>query len=84
MENVTILGFIAAAFTTFSLLPQTLKVFRTREAKDLSLVTLIMLVIGFALWMVYGIYRSDVVLIYANIVTLSFGLTLITLKLRHG
>lgn len=84
MGNITILGFIAAALTTFSMLPQVLKTIKTRETKDLSLVMFSMATVGFALWIIYGFYRSDIVLIYANIITFSLGLTLIALKLRHG
>jgi MtN3 and saliva related transmembrane protein len=80
VAHVEIIGTIAAGFTTFSLLPQVIKGVRTREMHDVSLGTLLMLVAGLALWLVYGILRDDAILILAN--AAAEGLTLATLWLK--
>ena len=84
MKYITLLGFVAASLTTFSMLPQVLKTIRTKETKDLSLIMFFMATVGFAIWIIYGFYRANIVLISANIITFSLGLTLVVLKLRHG
>lgn len=80
MVAAELIGTVAAAFTTFSLLPQVIKGIRTREMHDVSLGTLLMLVAGLALWLIYGLLRDDVILILAN--AAAEGLTLATLWLK--
>ena len=36
MDTITIIGLIAAIFTTVSLLPQFIKVYKTKSTKDIS------------------------------------------------
>ena len=36
MDAITIIGLIAALFTTVSLLPQLIKVYKTKSTKDIS------------------------------------------------
>lgn len=71
-ENVfwAIIGSSAATLTMFSFIPQIVKIFKTRSAKDVSLVTLIQLSLGVTLWIVYGIHLKDAIIILANGVTL--------------
>jgi MtN3 and saliva related transmembrane protein len=75
----TIVGIIAAALTSFAFVPQVRKMWRNRSAKDVSNVTMIQLMIGCSLWLVYGISRADFVIIGANIIgvaTLVVGVVL--------
>ena len=65
-----LIGVIAAGLTSFAFIPQVLKMYTTRSAKDISLVTLIQLSLGVSLWIVYGIYLKDYIIIVANAVTL--------------
>jgi len=64
-----IIGLTAAILTMFAFLPQIGKALRTRSVKDVSIVTLIQLSLGVSLWIIYGIYRKDVIIILANSVT---------------
>ncbi|MFA5145022.1 MAG: SemiSWEET family transporter [Candidatus Omnitrophota bacterium] len=66
----TIVGSTAAALTMFSFVPQIIKGFTTKSVKDVSPVTLFQLSSGVSLWVIYGIYLKDYVIIIANIVTL--------------
>jgi len=73
-----IIGILAAGLTTFSFVPQVFKVLRTRSVKDVSLFTLLQLATGVALWVVYGAYLRNAVIIVANSVTLLTLIVLIT------
>lgn len=84
MDSVTLLGLVAAALTTFAFLPQTIKTWRTRSTKDISLGMFAVLVIGIVLWLIYGLIRQDVPLIAANTVTLALAAIILVLKLRYG
>jgi len=74
-----IIGLTAACLTMFSFVPQIVKTARTRSSKDVSVVMLLQLSLGVSLWVVYGVYRRDPVIILANIVTLISLITLVFL-----
>lgn len=82
---VTGLGLAAATLTTLSFLPQVLKIWRTRNAKDLSLTTYGMFCVGVVLWLAYGLLVRDLPIIVANVVTLALSGSVLVLALRyHG
>jgi len=83
---IDIIGYIAACFTTFSLLPQILRIRRLREARDVSISMPIMVSIGSVLWSVYGIVIGSAPVIAANGVALLIALVTIffTVRYRHG
>jgi MtN3 and saliva related transmembrane protein len=66
---INAIGAAAAVLTTFSFVPQIIKVYRNKSAKDVSLVTLVQLSSGVFLWVIYGLYRRDPIIIAANTVT---------------
>jgi MtN3 and saliva related transmembrane protein len=71
IENFwTIIGFTAAVLTMLSFVPQIIKTFKIKSAKDLSLVTLLQLSLGVSLWIVYGLHLKNPVIILANSFTL--------------
>lgn len=63
-------GLTAACLTAFAFIPQTIKIIKTKSAKDVSLATLIQFLIGVSCWAAYGIHLKDAIIILANIVTL--------------
>jgi len=67
----TVIGAIAATLTMFSFIPQIIKVLKTKSAKDVSIITILQLALGVTLWIVYGIARTDPIIITANAVTLA-------------
>ncbi len=81
---ISILGFIAAFFTTFSLLPQGLRAIKTKHTKDLSLPMVIMMETGIILWLVYGIMIHDLPLVFANGIGAIFATINLVMKLRYG
>ncbi len=84
MNFITVIGLIAAALTTSAYLPQVLKSWRTKSAKDLSLGMLAILCTGIFLWLIYGILNQDLPIILSNAVTLMLTLAILVLKIKHG
>lgn len=80
----SMIGAIAATLTMFSFIPQIARSLRTKSVKDVSPVTLFQLSIGVLLWMIYGIYRKDPIIILANAVTLISLSVLIFLYFKYG
>ena len=83
IDFVTILGLIAAGFTTVCLLPQLLKVYRTKSTRDISIAMFGLYCGGVFLWLIYGLYRQDIAIIIANSLALTQGLVIIVLKLKY-
>ncbi len=68
MKFISALGFVAAALTSLSYLPQVQKAFPRDSTGDLSLKMLVALFAGLALWIVYGLMVEDIVIVFANCV----------------
>ena len=84
MDPITILGFFAAICTTLAFLPQALKVHKTRHTGDLSLGMLAIFTLGVIGWLLYGIFRDDIVIISANVVTLFLTGYILAMKIKLG
>jgi MtN3 and saliva related transmembrane protein len=57
---------VAALCTTLSDVPQVRKTWATGETSDLSLRMPLLLISGLTLWCIYGLLRSDMVIVIAN------------------
>ena len=78
-------GYAAAVCTTGAYVPQVLRVWRTRSTQDISLLNMfLVLVTGLALWLTYGIWKSEIPLIAANSITLMLASSILYFKLKHG
>ena len=78
------LGSVAGFCTTIAFLPQVLKVWRARSARDISLGMYAIFTIGIVCWLVYGWILAIWPIIIANIVTLVLVAALIAMKVRWG
>lgn len=78
-----IIGAIAACLTTFSFVPQVLKVIKTKDTSGISLLMYLMSCLGIFLWMVHGLMIKDSALFYANLVTLILALIILVYKLKY-
>ena len=81
--NWEIIGAIAAALTTFGFVPQIVKIYRTRSVEDVSLTMLVQYCIGLFLWMLYGIYLKNNILIVSNFVSFSTLVVAVGLYLKY-
>jgi MtN3 and saliva related transmembrane protein len=81
---IKLLGFAAATCTTLAYAPQCVKVWRTRSTDDISLGMFLVMVLGLALWLMYGLLSGDAPLIASNAVTLVLAGAILVMKLKHG
>ena len=84
MTNIDWLGTVAGILTTIAFLPQVLKVWRSRSARDISLGMYAIFATGVACWVVYGWLLWIWPVIIANVVTLILVAVVIAMKLRWG
>ena len=80
----TIIGATAATLTMLSFIPQIIRSYRIKHVKDLSLIMLFQLSLGVSLWIIYGVYRKDPIIIAANSVTLVTLIVLISMYFLYG
>lgn len=80
----TSVGFAAAFLTTVAFVPQVLKIWRTRSAKDVSLGMYSLFSLGVALWLAYGVLIASWPVIVANGVTLLLTGAVVAMKLKFS
>jgi MtN3 and saliva related transmembrane protein len=81
---ISILGILASIFSLSSTVPQIVKGLKTKKMDDLSVWLILSLIVGLSLWVIYGIGRSDIVIIGGNMVGVSLNLVLLFLKFRYS
>ncbi|MDC9723654.1 MAG: SemiSWEET transporter [Urechidicola sp.] len=82
--NVEIIGLLAATLTTASFVPQVLKVWRTKEVKNLSLTMYSAMLAGVILWFTYGVLINSISIILANIITAILVSCIIYFRIRYS
>jgi MtN3 and saliva related transmembrane protein len=82
MDSIQLIGLAAGMLTTSAFLPQVIKTWKSRSAKDLSLGMFSLFCLGVAMWLAYGILVWDIPVIAANVLTLMLASTLLFFKLR--
>lgn len=81
--NVTYIGLLAGTITTAAAVPQVLRTYRTRQARDISIWQPILLNIGMSLWLSYGLIIGDTPLIVANAFSIVCYSLLIVMKIVY-
>ena len=82
--NLEWVGFLAAACTTLSFVPQAVKTIRTRDTSGISLGMYVVFTFGIVCWFGYGIFLQSWPMIASNAVTFVLAATILALKLKHG
>lgn len=78
-----IVGYTAGFLTTVCLIPQLWKIILTKSAKDVSVLTYLVLLCGQILWVVYGIFITDIRVIIPNVISGMFNLLVIISSLYY-
>ena len=81
---IKLIGFAAATCTTVAYAPQAIKVWKTRSTGDISLGMFLVMVLGLALWLIYGLLSGDAPLIASNAVTMLLAGGILFMKLKYG
>ena len=81
--NITHIGLLAGAITTGAAIPQVVKTYRSRHARDISIWQPVLLNVGMSLWLIYGIALKDIPLIWANAISLICYTALMIMKISY-
>jgi MtN3 and saliva related transmembrane protein len=80
--TISTIGMIAAILTTGAYIPQAYKTIKTRQTRDLSIITFTMLFVGTVFWFIYGMYIRDTPLMLANGITATLSGIIFFLKIN--
>ena len=78
-QLIQTIGILAAIASTASFAPQAWKIISTRDVEGLSAKMYALTVVGFLLWLSYGIGRGDWTLIGPNAICLAFSLFILAM-----
>jgi MtN3 and saliva related transmembrane protein len=81
--NWEIVGAVAATLTMFGFVPQIMKIYRTKSVDDVSLTMLVQYSVGIFLWMLYGFYLNNNILIVSNFVSFSTLVVAVGMYLKY-
>lgn len=77
------IGSMAAVCTTVSFVPQLIRVWRRKSARDISLTMFLLFSFGVAGWLMYGIGIGSRPVIAANAAALVLSVAILVLKVRY-
>ena len=78
------IGLIAGLVVTCSLVPQIMRVFRLKSAREISMLFTSLLLLGMVLWLVYGIMQGLFPVILWNVIGALLTMTLLVAKVKYG
>ncbi|MEM4350286.1 MAG: SemiSWEET transporter [Candidatus Nitrosocaldus sp.] len=80
----TMIGMIAAILTTSSFIPQIFKAYKRKRLDDLSPYLMLLFIAGASMWLIYGLFKVDAIIVVANVLALAFNLTLLLMKVMYA
>jgi MtN3 and saliva related transmembrane protein len=81
METAPLIGALATLCSTTSFAPQAWKIIASRDTQSISGSMYSITVAGFALWLAYGVAKSEWPLIVTNGICLAFASFILVMKL---
>jgi len=78
------IGFLGGFLTTMGMVPQVWRLFKLKSAHEISMTYSLMLNIGIALWLAYGILQGLMSVIIWNGIALILGCGIFYAKIKWG
>ena len=75
--DIEVLGLVAGGITSVAMMPQLIKVIKEKNAEDISVVMLLVLITGLSLWVWYGILQNELPIILSNGFSVLVNITLL-------
>jgi MtN3 and saliva related transmembrane protein len=84
LPSSEILGLLAGLFSTFAIVPQIMRVYKLKSAREISVIYNTTMLLGIILWLVYGIVLGLIPIIIWNIIGALLNVLLLLAKLKYG
>ncbi|MEO7982991.1 MAG: SemiSWEET family transporter [Bacteroidota bacterium] len=83
MTDVELLGYGACVVTALTFLPQVIKTWKEKSARNVSLMMFVIAFINEVMWIAYGTLRNDMVIVITNVIMITMCSVMISLKLKY-
>ncbi len=83
MEIETLIGLVAGTLTTFSFIPQLIKIIIKKRADEISTAMYSVISTGMFLWIIYGIMINSLPVILANTISVILCVIIIVFKFYY-
>ena len=84
IDDIEIIGLIAATLTTAAFLPQVYQTWKTKDVSGLSLPMFTMFFVGIVFWLIYEVLKESLSIILANAITVISSFLLLYFKIKYG
>ena len=84
MSSIEYLGIVAGLLTTFAVIPQIIRVYKLKSAREISLLFNTSMLLGIITWLIYGIVQGLFSLIIWNSIGIVLNSWLLFTKLKYG
>ena len=81
--TMSIVGILAGILILSGWIPQIAKGYRTKKLDDVSSYLMILIFVGAALWLIYGLALDDVYIMGVNIAAMFLTMTVLAMKLKY-
>ena len=84
MDFATYVGSIAGILIPVSFIPQIIRVFRLKSAREISILFTVIQLLGLALWLTYGVMLGLLPVIACNTILGILVIMLLAAKMKYG
>ncbi|MDQ3683127.1 MAG: SemiSWEET transporter [Bacteroidota bacterium] len=84
MNAIEILGMSAGLISSITFLPQVIKTWQSKSAKDVSLLMFTFATVSVIMWLIYGILITNNPIIFTNATILIFSLIMLYFKFKYN
>lgn len=84
MTILASLATITGIFLGLGSLPQAIKIFQTKSAKDIAPTTYVIMVVGSFIWILYGMELQSLPIVIPNVLGVILGTVILVGWLRYG
>lgn len=78
-----IFGWIGMILVSIQFLPQLMKLIKTKKAKDVSLLMIVLTISGALSWILYAIFIKDIPVLLTNILIFIIACAILYLKIKY-
>jgi len=79
-----VIGYIAAVVGTLLMLPQVIKIWKTKKVRDLAFGMVLLYFLNCLLWLLYGVMISASPVIIANFIALIISIIQLAFKVKYN
>lgn len=81
--TIIVLSWIGTCLTGITLIPQSYKVFKTKDTKAISLLMMLIIILASIIWIIYAILSYQIAIIVTNSMVLVSAIFILSFKIYN-